>query len=72
MQTLVVRKDETALRAVGRFAGYMAEVGITLTQQGIDVRTSAPSPSPQRPLPADPLPGCHVPQHCDGVAGVGR
>ena len=66
MQTLVVRKDETALRAVGRFAGYMAEVGITLTQQGIDVRTPPP-PHPRRsvlcPPLADPLPGCHVPQH---------
>ena len=54
MQTLVVRKDETALRAVGRFAGYMAEVGITLTQQGIDVRTPPP-PHPRRSVLYPPI-----------------
>lgn len=36
-QVLVVRSDETALSAVQRFADYMAEVGINLTQQGISV-----------------------------------
>ena len=36
-QVLVVRSDETALSAVQRFAYYMAEVGINLTQQGISV-----------------------------------
>eukprot|EP01047_Picozoa_sp_COSAG01_P038307 COSAG01_NODE_3101_length_6580_cov_5.965592_5_plen_114_part_00 len=36
-QTLVVRRDETALKAVQRFAQYMAEVGIKLTPKGIDV-----------------------------------
>ena len=37
MQTLVVRQEETALSAVARFAQYMAEVGITLSRQGIDI-----------------------------------
>lgn len=37
MQTLVVRIDETALSAVQRFAQYMAEVGITLSADGIKV-----------------------------------
>jgi len=36
-QTLIVRADETALSAVQRFSQYMAEVGINLTQQGINV-----------------------------------
>ena len=35
-QTLVVRKEETSLPAVQRFAGYMAEVGIQLSQAGIN------------------------------------
>lgn len=37
MQTLVVRQDETAHSAVQRFAQYMAEVGITLSAEGIKV-----------------------------------
>ena len=37
MQTLVVRSDETALSATQRFAQYMAEVGITLSADGIKV-----------------------------------
>jgi|EP01046_Picozoa_sp_COSAG06_P046803 hypothetical protein len=40
MQMLVVRSEETALSAVQRFAQYMAEVGITLSAQGISVLAS--------------------------------